>query len=118
MLHLNVRWPRVSHAIPIFPRREETFMRRKLRTRKPNRQKTKLGLPDLEHVKSAVLVSLRSPESQRRYRRSIDDFVCWYRTAAFLQQSRSHPLQDSSRRQAACTWHHQREACSSQTSRL
>src|SRR5215469_5195159 len=78
MLHLNVRWPRVSHAIPIFPRREETFMRRKLRTRKPNRQKTKLGLPDLEHVKSAVLVSLRSPESQRRYRRSIDDFVCWY----------------------------------------
>lgn len=51
-------------------------MRRK--TRKPNRQKTKLGLPDLEHVKSAVLVSLRSPESQRSYRRSIDDFVCWY----------------------------------------
>ena len=51
-------------------------MRRK--TRKSNRQKTKLGLPDLEHVKSAVLVSLRSPESQRSYRRSIDDFVCWY----------------------------------------
>ena len=53
-------------------------MRRKPRTRKPNRHKTKLGLPDLEHVKSAVLVSLRSPESQRSYRRSIDDFVCWY----------------------------------------
>ena len=53
-------------------------MRRKPRTRKPNRQKTKLGLPDLEHVKSAVLVSLRSPESQRSYRHSIDDFVCWY----------------------------------------
>jgi hypothetical protein len=35
-------------------------MRRKIRTRKPNRHKTKLGLPDLEHVKSAVLVSLRS----------------------------------------------------------
>jgi len=51
-------------------------MRKK--TRKPNRQKAKLGLPDLEHVKSAVLVSLRSPESQRSYRRSIDDFVCWY----------------------------------------
>ena len=32
----------------------------------------------MEHVKSAVLVSLRSPESQRSYRRSIDDFVCWY----------------------------------------
>src|SRR5690348_6768431 len=53
-------------------------MRRKTRTRKSNRQGTKLGLPDLEHVKSAVLVSLRSPESQRSYRRSIDDFVCWY----------------------------------------
>ena len=51
--------------------------KRKQATRK-NRQKTKLGLPDLEHVKSAVLVSLRSPESQRSYRRSIDDFVDWY----------------------------------------
>ena len=51
-------------------------MRRKIRTRKPNRHK--LGLPDLEHVKSAVLVSLRSPESQRSYRRSIEDFVSWY----------------------------------------
>ncbi len=53
-------------------------MRRKIRTKKPNRHKTKLGLPDLEHVKSAVLVSLRSPESQRSYRRSIEDFVSWY----------------------------------------
>src|SRR6516162_1347379 len=53
-------------------------MRRKPRTRKPNRHKTKLGLPDLEHVKSAVLVSLRSPESQRSYRHSIDDVGCWY----------------------------------------
>jgi hypothetical protein len=53
-------------------------MKRKTEPRKSNRQKIKLGLPDLEHVKSAVLVSLRSPESQRSYRRSIDDFVCWY----------------------------------------
>ena len=53
-------------------------MKRKTEARKSNRQKIKLGLPDLEHVKSAVLVSLRSPESQRSYRRSIDDFVCWY----------------------------------------
>ena len=52
-------------------------MRRRTR-RKSNRQRAKLGLPDLEHVKSAVLVSLRSTESQRSYRRSIDDFVCWY----------------------------------------
>ncbi len=53
-------------------------MRRRTKARRQNRQKTKLGLPDLEHVKSAVLVSLRSPESQRSYRRSIDEFVCWY----------------------------------------
>jgi len=53
-------------------------MKRKPKSRKSNRQKAKLGLPDLEHVKSAVLVSLRSLESQRSYRRSIDDFVSWY----------------------------------------
>jgi site-specific recombinase XerD len=53
-------------------------MRRRTKARRQNRQKTKLGLPDLEHVKSAVLVSLRSPESQRSYRRSIEDFVYWY----------------------------------------
>ena len=29
-------------------------------------------------LETAVLVSLRSPESQRSYRRSIEDFVCWY----------------------------------------
>jgi len=52
--------------------------RREAKRSKSNRPKTKLGLPDLEHAKSAVLVSLRSPESQRSYRRSIDDFVCWY----------------------------------------
>jgi len=51
--------------------------------RKSNRQrlrraKIKLGLPDLEQAKTAVLVSLRSPESQRSYRHSIDEFVFWY----------------------------------------
>ena len=53
-------------------------MRKKLKRRKTIRSKSKLGLPDLEHAKSAVLVSLRSPESQRSYRRSIEDFVGWY----------------------------------------
>jgi site-specific recombinase XerD len=57
---------------------EAVFMRKKLKRRKANRVKSKLGLPDLEQAKSAVLVSLRSPESQRSYRRSIEDFVCWY----------------------------------------
>jgi site-specific recombinase XerD len=57
---------------------EAASMRRKAKRGKSNRAKAKLGLPDLEHAKSAVLVSLRSPESQRSYRRSIDDFVSWY----------------------------------------
>jgi hypothetical protein len=39
------------------------------------RLKTKLGLPDLEHAKIAVIVSLRSFESQRSYRHSINEFV-------------------------------------------
>lgn len=53
-------------------------MRKKSKRGKTSQAKTKLGLPDLEHVKLAVLVSLRSPESQRSYRRSIEDFVSWY----------------------------------------
>jgi site-specific recombinase XerD len=59
------------------PRWEVASMRRR-KAKKQNRQKIRLGLPDLDHVKSAVLVSLRSPESQSSYRRSIEDFVCWY----------------------------------------
>ena len=53
-------------------------MKTKAKGEKTNRQKAMLGLPDLEHAKSAVLVSLRSPESQLSYRRSIDFFVRWY----------------------------------------
>jgi len=57
---------------------EAVAMRRKAKRGKSTRAKTRLGLPDLEHAKSSVLVSLRSPESQRSYRRSIEDFVSWY----------------------------------------
>jgi hypothetical protein len=35
------------------------------RTAKTKRPKTKLGLPDLDHSKAAVLDSLRWPESKR-----------------------------------------------------
>ena len=42
------------------------------------RPKAKLGLPDLDCSKSAVLNSLRSPESKRGYRHAIDDFIQWY----------------------------------------
>lgn len=41
-------------------------MRRKAKQSKSNRP-TKLGLPDLEHPKSAVLASPRFPESQREW---------------------------------------------------
>ena len=78
------------------PRREGGIVRRLIRTRKLHRHKTKLGLPDLEHVKSAVLVSLRSPESQRSYRRSIEDFVTWYCSEPRLSFNKTvvHPLPD------------------------
>jgi site-specific recombinase XerD len=49
-----------------------------------SRLKTKLGLPDLEYAKVAVIVSLRSFESQRSYRHSIDEFVAWYCSAPRL----------------------------------
>ena len=55
-------------------------MRRKPKS-KQIRVKTKLGLLDLEHAKVAVIVSLRSFESQLRYRYSIDEFVAWYCSA-------------------------------------
>ena len=45
---------------------------------KPKRPKPKLGLPDLDHSRSAVLDSLRSPESKRGYRHAIDEFIQWY----------------------------------------
>lgn len=44
----------------------------------PKRPKTKLGLPDLDHSRSAVLDSLRSPESKRGYRHAINEFIEWY----------------------------------------
>ena len=42
------------------------------------RPKTKLGIPDLEHSKAAVLRSLGSPDSRRGYQHAIDEFVAWY----------------------------------------
>ena len=45
---------------------------------KLKRPKTKLGLPDLDHSKLAVLDSLRSPEKKRGYRHAIDEFIQWY----------------------------------------
>jgi site-specific recombinase XerD len=49
-----------------------------MRFRGPQALNDKLGLPDLEHAKAEVLMSLRSSESQRSYQRSINEFVGWY----------------------------------------
>src|SRR5215467_10312394 len=67
-----------SHVQPFWGR---LHMRRKgikAKSRKIRRPKTKLGLPDLDQSKAAVVGSLRSPESQRGYRHSIDEFIDWY----------------------------------------
>src|SRR5579862_4446422 len=42
------------------------------------RPKTKLGIPDLEHSKAAVLRSLGSPDSRSGYQHAIDEFVASY----------------------------------------
>jgi site-specific recombinase XerD len=64
------------------------IMKRKSKKR-DTRLKTKLGLPDLEHAKVAVIVSLRSFESQRSYRHSIDEFVAWYCSAPRLSLNKT-----------------------------
>jgi hypothetical protein len=53
-------------------------MRSKSKKRKLAQRKTKLGLPDLDRAKAAVLASLHSPELQRSFRHAIDEFVGWY----------------------------------------
>jgi hypothetical protein len=55
-------------------------MRRKTNSvgKRAHRPKMKLGLPDLDQAKGAVLSSLRSPQSQRGYRHTIDEFITWY----------------------------------------
>jgi hypothetical protein len=55
-------------------------MRRRLprAAKKKPHPKTKLGPPDLDQAKAAVLGSLHSPESQRGYQHSINEFLNWY----------------------------------------
>jgi hypothetical protein len=63
-----------------------------VRTKQP---KTKLGLPDLDHSKAAVLDSLRSPESKRGYRHAIDEFpVVLFGAQIVLQQGRRDSFPD------------------------
>jgi integrase len=53
-------------------------MKSKNPKKKSARPKRILRLPDLDHAKTAVLNTLRSPDSQRSYRFAIDDFIAWY----------------------------------------
>jgi site-specific recombinase XerD len=52
--------------------------RRNAHPKKKATPRAKLRLPDLDHSKTAVLNNLCSPESQRGYRHSIDEFIAWY----------------------------------------
>jgi len=75
------------------------MMRDSTKGKKTRRPKMKLGLPDPDQAKSAELNSLRSPESQRGYRHSIDEFVAWHCSEPRLfQQNRRHALSNSSRK--------------------
>ena len=53
-------------------------MARSPKTKKRQRPKAVLKLPDLEQSKSAVLTSLTSPSSQRSYDHAIREFIDWY----------------------------------------
>src|SRR5690242_12718891 len=50
----------------------------KPKSRKRKSPKRVLALPDLEHVKTAVLNSLTSASGQRTYDHAIREFVAWY----------------------------------------
>src|SRR5215472_16668339 len=50
----------------------------KPKSRKKKSPKRVLALPDLEHVKTAVLNSLTSASGQRTYDHAIREFVAWY----------------------------------------
>ncbi len=52
--------------------------RRKEASKKAVWTKIRLRLPDLDQAKAGVLNSLRSPESQRGYEHSINEFIAWY----------------------------------------
>src|SRR5215475_9453499 len=64
-------------------------MRKKRNRSKKPRPKIRLGLPDLDQAKAAVLASLRSPDSQRGYRHAIEEFVQWYCSEPRLSFSRT-----------------------------
>src|ERR1700752_1647522 len=69
------RWYENSLQIKQRPRRPLPMVKP---TRRSNRRRPALTLPELEHSKTAVLNSLGSPQSRRSYKYAIDEFICWY----------------------------------------
>jgi hypothetical protein len=53
-------------------------MKQKTTKKNTARPRRILRLPDLDHSKTSVLSTLRSPDSQRSYRFAMDDFIAWY----------------------------------------
>ena len=47
-------------------------------------RKLVLRLPDLDHAKSSVLNSLSSPESRRKDKFAMEQFITWYSSEHFL----------------------------------
>jgi hypothetical protein len=64
----------------------------KSKSRKKKPPKRVLALPDLEHVKTAVLNSLTSASGQRTYDHAIREFVVWYCSAPRLAFNRTDVL--------------------------
>src|SRR5436309_9598883 len=105
-----------SHSF-VQPFWRRLHMRRKPNRRKIGRPKTRLGLPDLDQSKAAVIGSLRSPESQRGYRHAIDEFVEWYCSEPRLSLNRDSVMRYrnhlESRSLAAATISRRRTAANS-----
>jgi|HubBroStandDraft_6_1064221.scaffolds.fasta_scaffold36199_4 hypothetical protein len=77
-LAVDCNLARVPHHVSSWPTVKGAVDMKLRNKRKPARPKTKLGLPDLEQAKAAVVGSLPSLGSKREYGRSIDEFVAWY----------------------------------------
>jgi hypothetical protein len=61
--------------------------------KKPIQWKIVLLLPDLDHPKSSVLDSLRSPLSRRNYEFAMEQFITWYCSEPRLALNRTVVLQ-------------------------
>ena len=70
-------------------------MKRKHKKQRGRKPKARLGLPDLDHSKAAVIGSLRFPESQRGYTHAIDEFIEWYCSEPRLSFNRTDAIKRS-----------------------